>query len=229
MRPPTESISRRPIACLLASLVALPSVAAAHQAPPPPPRHPRERPLLEVSPWLSLGGGAFTAADTATPVFDLRLGGDVTAPIARDGDLRLGPFVEAATSTFASAQVVGGVELFVGAAPRPLRMFYYSGEGVLSVRAGFGWAWREHPLPDARSAPVATLTVAYGYRAPFSLREWSNETTSEPEPRAPLRYMTGARLWVGATVDATGTAAWQLTGGIEFEPVGSFRYLLGAY
>ncbi len=221
MRPPT--------ACLLASLVALPSVVAAHQPPPPPARYPRERPLLEVSPWLSLGGGALTAADTTTAVFDLRLGGDVTAPVGLNDDLRLGPFVEAATSTFASAQVVGGVELFLGAAPRPLRMFYYSGEGVLSVRAGFGWAWREHPVPEARSAPVATLTVAYGYRAPFSLREWSSETTPEPEPRAPVRYMTGARLWVGATVDATSAAAWQLTGGIEFEPVGTFRYLFGVY
>lgn len=221
---------RSPSALLLAAvLVALPAVASAHQPPPPPPRYPRQRPLLELSPWIALGGGALTVADGVTPVFDLRLGTDLTAPVGRNDDLRLGPFVEAATSTFSTAQVVGGVELFVGAAPRPLRMFYYSGEGVLSVRAGFGWVWRDHSLVDARSAPVAALTVAYGYRAPFSLREPGNETTPEPEPRALLRYMTGARLWVGATVDATSSAAWQLTGGIEFEPVGSFRYLLGLY
>lgn len=218
-----------PATLLLAALAALPSVASAHQPPPPPPRYPRQRPLLEASPWIALGGGALTVADAVTPVFDLRLGGDLTAPVGRNDDLRLGPFVEAATSTFATVQAIGGVELFVAAAPRPLRMFYYSGEGVLSVRAGFGWAWRDHALADARSAPVAALTVAYGYRAPFSLREPGDETTPEPEARRPLRYMTGVRLWVGATVDATSAAAWQLTGGIEFEPVGSFRYVFGAF
>ena len=41
--------------------------------------------------------------------------------------------------------------------------------------------------------------------------------------------MTGVRLWVNATVDLRDAPAWQLTGGIEFEPVGSFRYLLGLY
>jgi hypothetical protein len=179
---------------------------------------------------VGLGGGALVVDGVAAGVFELRLGGDATVALRRDGDLRLGPFVEAATANFASVQAVGGVELFVGAAPRPLRMFYYPGEGVFTARLGAGWAWRDHPAADARSTPVATLTLTYGYRAPFALREPRDEFTEDPEePARPLRYMTGARLWVGATVDVDGSSAWQLAGGIEFEPVGTFRYLLGLY
>lgn len=207
----------------------LPAVASAHQPPPPARRYPRARPLMELSPWIALGGGALVVDGVSAAVFDLRLGGDATFPLSADGDLRLGPFVEVGTPTFTGVQAVAGAELFVGAVPRPLRMFHYPGEGVLSVRAGFGWVWRDHAFVDARSAPVAALTVAWGYRAPFSLRELADETAEWPAPRDRLRYMTGARLWVGATVDATSAATWQLTGGIEFEPVGSFRYLLGLY
>ncbi len=222
--PSTATRTRLAFAAL--ALCARTSIASAHQ---PPPRFPRQRPTLEVSPWVALGGGALVAGDGATGVFDLRLGGDVTASLGGRGDVRLGPFVEAATATFASAQAVGGVELFLGAIPRPLRMFYYPGEGVFTARLGAGWAWREHDVPDARSAPVASLTLAYGYRAPFSLREPHDTTSDAPGERDAARYMTGVRLWVGATVDLTGAAVWQLSGGVEFEPVGAFRYLLGLY
>lgn len=162
-------------------------------------------------------------------VFDLRVGGDVTFAIGRKDDLRLGPFVEVGSGTFASFQALGGVELFLGAVPRPLRMFLYPGEGVLSLRFGAGWTLRSDNLPAARSAPVAAVTVAYGYRAPFSLREPQEQTSLTPDTRPAARYMTGARLWVGAVVDIDEGTAWQLTGGVEFEPVGSFRYLLGLY
>lgn len=186
------------------------------------------RPPLEVSPWVALGGGALVGPVDMSGVFDTRLGGDFTAAIGRKGDLRLGPFVEVATSSFASAQTVGGVELFVGAVPRPLRMFLYPGEGILVARIGAGWTWRTDRLPASQSAPVVSVTLAYGYRAPFSLREPTVESET-PDPRPLARYMTGVRLWTSATVDLDEQHAWQLTGGIEFEPVGSFRYLLGLY
>lgn len=218
-------VIRRVVQTLVVTL----SMSAGAWAHQPPPRYPTQRPRLEVSPWVALGGGALVAPGATSAVFDLRLGGDFTAAIGRQGDLRIGPFVEAATSTFASVQAVGGVELFVGAIPRPLRMFLYPGEGVLSLRAGAGWAWRDAGLSTRTSAPVASLTAAYGYRAPFSLREPGAQTTDKPEDPATARYMTGARLWVNATVDLATDPAWQITGGIEFEPVGSFRYLLGLY
>ena len=219
------SLSRRHLAAL-ALVCASPSLASAHT---PPPRYPRLRPTVELSPWVGLGGGALVVDGSSAAVFDLRLGGDATVALRRDGDLRLGPFVEAATATFASFQAVGGVELFLGAIPRPLRMFYYSGEGVFTARLGAGWAWREHDVADARSTPVASLTLTYGYRAPFSLREYRDELVPELEMESAMRYMTGARLWVGTTVDLRETPGWQLSGGIEFEPVGTFRYLLGLY
>lgn len=210
--------------CIAASSVS--TAAFAHQ---PPPRYPRLRPTLEVSSWVSLGGGALTLGGETRAVFDLRLGGDFTAAVGRKGDVRLGPFVEVASATFETVQAVGGVELFLGAIPRPLRMFYYSGEGVLSARVGGGWAWRTWGGSAAESTPVASVTLAYGYRAPFSLREPETEWADEPEQRALARYMVSVRVWVNATVDLRDAPGWQLTGGIEFEPVGSFRYLLGIY
>lgn len=220
--PPPPALSA---AALLAASLAFGPVAECHQ---PPPRFPRERPHLEVTSWVALGGGAVTQGDTARGVFDLRVGGGFTAGVSRAEDLRLGPFIELASATFATVQAVGGVELLVGAVPRPLRMFYYSGEGTLVVRAGAGYAWRGEP-PGAGASPVGSLTLAYGYRCPFSLREPSAEFTDKPFERAAARYMVGVRLWVNGTVDLAAAPAWQLTGGVEFEPVGALRYLLGIY
>lgn len=217
---------KTPRGLVVMALLSRGAVAQAHQAQP---QYPSLRPTLEVSPWVALGGGALVATDATTAVFDLRIGGDFTGAIGRHDDLRLGPFVEVGTSTFASVQAIGGAELFVAAIPRPLRMFLYSGEGVLSLRVGAGWAWRASSLTARDNAPVASVTVAYGYRAPFSLREPGSTWSPKPEDRPTARYMTGVRLWVNATVDLRDAPAWQLTGGIEFEPVGSFRYLLGLY
>lgn len=189
----------------------------------------RGRPPVEYTTWISLGGGALVAPDASMGVFDMRAGVDTTFGIGRKDDLRLGPFVEVGTETFASVRTIGGVELFIGAIPRPLRMFLYSGEGVLMARLGAGYAWRSDDLPGAHSTPVASLTLAYGYRCPFSLREPQDYESSEEIRRARARYMIGARLWVSTVVDLRDSPSWQLTGGIEFEPVGSFRYLLGLY
>lgn len=201
--------------------------APAAWAHPAPPHFPGLRPTLEVTSWVALGGGALVGPD-ARGVFDLRLGGDFTTALSRSGDLRIGPFLEAGSATFASLSAVAGVALFVGAAPRPLRMFLYPGEGTLVARLGAGYTWRRDLL-GAPSSPVASLTVAYGYRAPFSLREPENELTSEPVPRRLARYMVGVRLWVNAQVDLAGDPAAQVTAGLEFEPVGSTRYLFGLY
>lgn len=212
---------------LLAPVAAL-AAAVPARAHTPPPRFPRLRPPAEVTSWLALGGGARTDGDVTRGVFDLRLGGAVTFAVGRGGDHRVGPFVEVASATFAGVSAASGVELFFGALPRPLRMFYYPGEGALSVRVGAGWTWRD-ALPGATSAPLATVTVAYGYRAPFSLREFSSEWSDEPDTRAPARYMLGARLWVNTTMDLAAPLTWQVTAGVEFEPVGAFRYLFGVY
>lgn len=215
-----------PWRALALTLGLLPSPAWAHT---PPQLFPRRRPTFEASSWVTLGGGARVIDGASEAVFDLRLGGGFTGAVGREGDLRLGPFVEASTANFDGVQAVGGVEFLVGAVPRPLRMFHFPGEGVFSARLGAGWAWRDVGFVDARSAPVGSITLAYGYRAPFSLRNLEEDRTPDPEKRATARYMIVARVWAGASVDLTGASAWQLTGGLEFEPVGAFRYLLGIY
>ncbi|MFO0652300.1 MAG: hypothetical protein U0326_39135 [Polyangiales bacterium] len=171
--------------CALATMLST-TPCFAHPAPPRPPTYSLRRPPMELSPWVGLGGGAIVGPSQSSGVFDLRLGSDLTFGVGRKDDLRLGPFAEVATSTFASFQAVGGVELFVGAVPRPLRMFLYPGEGVLVVRLGAGWTVRNDNLPAARSVPVAAVTVAYGYRAPFSLRGRRSRRASCPT-RAPRR------------------------------------------
>ena len=195
--------------------------ASAHT---PPPTYALERPRLEVSSWIGLGGGALTTEGRTRGVFDLRVGFDFTAALSASGDVRIGPYIELGSSAFASIGGVGGVELFFGAAPSDLRMFYYSGEGTLLFRLGAGWTWSSD-----LNAPVASLTVAYGYRAPFSLTEYSEQTSDEDGQRDAARYMVGVRLWVNGTVGFGDSSLWQLTGGLEFEPVGTFRYLFGLY
>lgn len=216
---------------LTAVLLAAPSAWAQFQVQQlevPPQRFAVERPTLEVSSWLGLGAGAMPLGQGAHGVFDLRLGADLTLPVSGDGDLRVGNFVEVGSATFASLGVVAGLELLVGAAPRPLRMFYYSGEGTLVVRVGGGWTgWTD--LPDATGAPVASLTLAYGYRCPFSLREYTDEWADRPGQHGTVRYMVGVRFWANTTVGFAAQRVWQVTGGIEFEPVGTFRYILGLY
>ena len=230
-------MSRRPglvrlrVVGLAAALLAAPSAWAQVQVQElavPTPRYPVERPTLEVSSWLGLGAGALLLGRGAHGVFDLRFGGDVTLPITRQGDVRVGPFGEVGSANFASLTAVGGLELFLGAVPRPLHMFFYSGEGTLLVRVGGGWSgWSD--LPEATMAPVASVTVAYGYRCPFSLREYADSWADAPGQHDTTRYMVGVRLWVNTTVGFAAQNVWQLTGGIEFEPVGSFRYIFGLY
>lgn len=226
---PPSRLPRAPRALCLAAACALAPATASAQWSVAPPSYPVLRPALEYTTWVALGGGALVTPNATPGFFDLRVGGDFTAALGRSGDLRLGPFAEVATSSFAGVSAVGGVELFVGATPRSLRMFYYTGEGVFAARLGAGWSARGADLGGARGVPVASLTLAWGYRAPFSLRDWQGQTSTEPETRAPNRYMTGVRLWVNTTVDLATGPAWQMSGGIEFEPAGSFRYLLGMY
>lgn len=207
------------------------------------------RPPIEATSWLVVGGGVVADASAARPVFDGRWGGSATLGVAKAGDLRVGLFGEGATSNFATLSIAGGPELFIGAIPAPLRMFYFQGEGTFSLRAGIGYFRRFRDIPRGEGGPVLSLALVYGYRAPFSLRQYwtgyvrEREITvtrqfrdtveylyyDEQTPVPLARYMTGARLRLGFEIEPRTQVAWQLTLGIEFEPVGSVRYLLGLY
>jgi hypothetical protein len=172
------------------------------------------RPTIEWSTWFRLGfgtessaPGAAARATTPTPTVDhhstweAALGADFSLPIANHGDLRLGAWAEARTS---SGPVLGG-ELIVDAVPRHLDMFLFDGQGILALRAG-------------GNGHVVTAAIAYGYLAPWKLfGPWNGAT----------RYMIGVRLVASATRSLDDPRDWSAIAGLEVEPIGALRYLLG--
>ncbi|MBK9035462.1 MAG: hypothetical protein IPL61_30095 [Myxococcales bacterium] len=204
---------------MTAALAALAGTALAHPPPPPdddPPRPARpDRPVAEWSTWIRVAYGTTTtttsptqrALGTPSPAagpeggWEAGVGADLTLPIGRGGDLRLGPWIEARTD---GAIAIGG-ELMVAAVPAKLNLFFYDGEGVLIARAG-------------TDGTRVTGAIAYGYRAPWGLRHPS---------RGDSRYMIGVRVVATATRAADDPHDWTASLGLETEPVGALRYLLG--
>jgi hypothetical protein len=187
-------------------------VASAHPLPEiAEPEGWRETPAaLEWSTWFRLGFGV-----QATPIDALARSTMPVGPRADQhttwstslgadvslplGDaVRLGPWV-----ALEDGEPAAGGELLVTRAPSHLDMFFYDGEGVWAVRAG-------------RGTRHAIASLGWGYRCPWRL--WG------PYSRA-TRYEIGARI-VLATSYAS-SRDWTGTLGIEVEPVGALRYLLG--
>lgn len=202
------------------------SVAEAH--PPPPPDDPLDhqiatsdpprsgRPSLEWSSWVRVGFGTRTEDDSTSPrltappaarghaaTWDLALGVDLTTGIGHSGDVRVGPWLE--LRGLSTSGPIGGVELAIEKLPRKLDLFFYDGEGVLLLRAG---ANREH----------ATGQLAYGYLAPWNLFHPVHGAT---------RYMIGVRVVATYTRAIDDPRDFTATIGLETEPVGALRYLLG--
>jgi hypothetical protein len=202
---------------LISAAIILGTVGLASARPPPPPEEPvvEKRPAIEWSTWVRVAYGtgpeqAEIRARTVSPVPDdddrmqgWEIGGgiDLTLGIAGGGNIRLGPWAEVRTSSDA---VVGG-ELVIVGAPRKLDMFWYAGEGMLIVRAG-------------GNREVRTAAVSYGYRAPWNLFRPARGTT---------RYMIGVRMVGSITQSLEDEGVWSATLGLETEPVGALRYLLG--
>lgn len=188
-------------------------VAAAH--PPPllaedPPIDWRHDPAtLEWSTWLGFGIGvassppAFTARGAAVSA-DLHTdwmfsaGIDATVPLAHR--VRLGPWL----GLHDLEPMIGG-EVQVTASPADLDLFFYPGEGVWTFRVGAG-------------ADHLTAAIGWGYRCPWKL--WG------PYNRA-TRYEIGPRITLAATRAYFDSKDWSATIGLEVEPVGALRYLLG--
>lgn len=183
--------------------------------PPPPEPEPSGRPALEWSTWLRLGLGMRPHVVDVTPrvtmppperkgqdaAYEAALGGDLTIAAARGGDLRIGPWFEVRGLT----QLVAGGELVIQRVPAKLDMFFYDGQGVLALRAG-------------GNLDRVTGQVAYGYLAPWNLFH---------APKGDTRYMIGVRFVASYTRAIADPKDWTATIGIEAEPVGALRYLLG--
>ncbi|MBA3821149.1 MAG: hypothetical protein H0X17_19855 [Deltaproteobacteria bacterium] len=187
--------------------------SAAGRPPPPRDEEPPERPILEWSSWFRVGYGLEAAlADTAaargtaptprdhTATWDVALGADLTLPIASSGNVRVGPWVE-----LRDDGLLAGGELVLTAVPKRLDLFHFAGSGILAIRVG--------ATPEVRTA-----SIAYGYSAPWRL--WGPwEGTS--------RYMIGVRFVATATRAHDDPRDWKATFGLEVEPIGALRYLLG--
>jgi len=190
---------------VLAAIVLAGNVIAAEE----PVSWRRDPALLEWSTWVRIGWGVTTESDppaarSTTPqqpdittTWELGLGADVSLPLTHD--VRLGAFGEAR-----GLEPFAGGEVVVTRAPADLDMFWYRGEGVWIVRAGGG---RER----------ATASLSWGYRCPWKL--WSPYSTTS-------RYEIGARIVFDMTRAYDGHD-WSATLGIEFEPIGALRYVLG--
>lgn len=198
-------------ALILATLAALGGIAHADQA------WKEDRAFVEWSTWVRLGYGVARVEEPAgasprsvtpqpPPTYDqvgsaqAALGADFMLPIPTK-HTRLGPWVEVRSMH----EVVSGLELQIARSPRDLRMFWYDGEGVWSVRAG-------------ASTSNVTAAVAWGYRCPWVMFSDAPKTT---------RYMIGARIVATFTRDMNDANVWAGSLGIEFEPVGALRYLAG--
>ena len=194
-------------------LVLLGSTALAH--PPPQLAEPAPtRPRLEWSTWMRVSYEATLHADAAAartllppppaPIgsgWSASAGAEITVPVVDSGDVRIGPWVELRGFT---SPVAGG-ELQVGGAPHALDLFFYRGEGILTLRAG-------------GNRELVTGAIAWGYRAPWKL--WGPwEGTS--------RYMIGVRFVLTAARAVENPRDWSLGLGLEVEPIGALRYLLG--
>jgi hypothetical protein len=167
-----------------------------------------ERAFFEWTTWIRLGFGVErapvdTIARTTQPpqqhdqhtMWDVALGGSLTIPLPTS-TVRLGPWFELRPDG-----AFGGGELSI--AGDDLDMFHNDGERVYSLRAG-------------SSMTDVTGAFAIGYRCPWRITGPYNRAT---------RYMIGARLVASATRAVADPDDWSMSLGLEFEPVGSLRYL----
>lgn len=199
-------------------LVVLCGTAFAHP-PPPPDEEPydsgswREHPArVEWSTWVRVAygwaeprhdGAIARTTEPTMPTADdgagrWEAGVGIEGSLVVSNHTRLGAWAE-----LRGRQGFGGAELVLTGAPESMDLFLYKGEGVLAVRGGIG--------PEKQ----VTGAIAYGYRCPWNMFG-----------RAPrgIRYEIGARVVLTMT---RSPEEWSSTIGLEFEPIGAIRYLLG--
>ncbi len=182
--------------------------------PPPPPDEieiatsPRPT-LIEWTTWLR---GAITVAhgNPDEPVVRAATerresdrdvaaaaGLGITLPLGHH--VRIGPWVEVRGWDL---PLVGGELTLI---PGDLDMFFYKGKSAITARAGGN--------PD-----FLTAQLGLAYRAPWNL--------FGDQPRR-SRYMIGVGVVATATQSRHDPHDWSATIGLEFEPLGALRYVLG--
>lgn len=185
------------------------------------------RPPVEWSTWLrgSVGverQGAGQDGDEATgssrkQAWNGGVGIEASLPLTARGNFRLGGFGELRGLGLSNA-FVGG-ELIITRVPKRMDLFLYKGHGILAMRAG-------------RSSSKRSVSIAYGYLAPFWLegeckvRFYGVETGfCEQRAKRHTRYMSGVRLVGTWTAERDDNADWSATLGLEFEPAAVVRMI----
>lgn len=199
----------------LAILVLLALAGPAGARPPPPDDYPSAPEAkvtrIEWTTWLR--GGLVVASGDAEPEAIAR----TSTPPVRENDRTLGgaagigftlPIGQRARIG-AWAEVRGWDLPFAGGEltviPGDLDLFHYRGKSAITLRAGGN--------PD-----FLTAQLGLAYRAPWDL--------FGTQPRG-SRYMIGAGLVATVTQSRFDPSDWSATVGIEFEPLGALRYVLG--
>ncbi len=173
------------------------------------------RPAIDWSTWFRLGMGmrpheVAASARVTMPqperrgqdtAYEAALGGELTIGASPSGNTRIGPWFEIR----GIHDLVAGGELVIQGVPNKLDMFFYDGTGVLALRAG-------------GNSDHVTAQVAYGYLAPWNLFG---------RPKGQTRYTIGVRFVGSFTRSIDDPGDWIATIGLETEPVGALRYLLG--
>jgi hypothetical protein len=177
----------------------------------PSERAPR-RPPIEWSTWFRLGFGMKDRRDESAPepapaigqdtTWEAGFGAEATLGLTARGNLRVGPWFEAR----GLRELVAGAEVVFTAVPKSIDLFQYRGQGILAVRAG-------------ANLDRVTAQIAYGYLAPWNL--------FRPSRGGPARYMIGARVAGSFTRSIEDPTDWSATLGLEIEPFGTLRYVLG--
>ncbi|HEY5949336.1 MAG TPA: hypothetical protein VIV40_27770 [Kofleriaceae bacterium] len=173
-----------------------------------------QRPAIEWSVWGRLGVGVApqrpdVIARSVTvpmpevgsaPMWEAAVAADLTFGLARHGDLRLGVWGEARTSS----DPVAGAELVLeGLSPHPYGS-RIGGAGSLVLRAG-------------ANTRVVTGALGFGY-----VGSWPR---SDPWIRW-ARHVVGARVVVSVNRAIDEPQDWSATVGLEVEPIGAVHALL---
>ncbi len=196
---------------VLTLLALLGSTASAH--PPPPPLEVASSSPTTVVEWSTWLRGAIGVASgdpdpvavarTSTPIREAgrRLFGAAGAGVTLSvgSHARIGAWAEVRGW---DTPLVGGELTLI---PGDLDMFFYKGKSAITARAGGN--------PSLRTAQLGVA-----YRAPWDLRGAQPRTS---------RYMIGVGLVANVTQNRLDPHDWSATVGLEFEPVGALRYVLG--
>lgn len=144
----------------------------------------------QVSARLTLGGGAWIGeqGEDPWPLFELGIRGDLLLGEARPGTVRWGPAIDLRTEGFRTAEVGGGLALFLPTG----RDF------GLTFTGGAGWGVR----PQERDGALAFAQLAGGWR-PYNYFS---------------AYGYALNLYAGARVSPEAVPrVWEVTVGVEVD------------